>query len=659
MSFRIPIPPTPPTVTYDPSTDPNRMSVASGYGTSAIGALLTADASNYGSDSDSDSDPDGERGQYAHDSSARARLRHQVSQQGKNKSGGKDKRKSMAVPSKGLRGVQEEETPRAGGREYLQPHEGERVMSPMSDYSEMEGSRAVSGVWAARSLSLVPSPIPQPVSVPLNDITTSSDYTEDLQPPNVHNQAHAQAKGGDRRSVALRQVPAHYMRSIAGELDDGASVSTAGRISGAGAGASAPTSPAKGLSDEVLEQDQERAEDVKVQGGSGIMKRQGETGEGWGGKRVTIVDFPSPSIGGSAIQGGGRVGGDGYGYDAGYENGHGYEHRHHQARGEYGNNAHPAPAHPGASHPGPISSPHLHPLPGPPSPSHSFPGQLATSTSLPTLHIPDTQHYPSSPSHPSNAGVQGENPQGAFGQGSYSRLASSSPNLGPSAHGHGHIYDYSNSPHGFNNNLNLPHPAPITIDLPPPHSPISPMLAAPPSARMNSPRHMASATPTSMMSPSPSYPGSPAALVGSGAGAGAAGGNAFPFPGASGLPGQTSSVHSTATGNGPGPFQGNANRLSISSTNESVRGFDFLKEKNALFRGGEEDILGFNPRGPQKRMKPGRSGLGKGGAASRLMTTVDFWKRMSVMRVQGDGGKERYVLVCFCLWWELYECVRV
>jgi hypothetical protein len=31
------------------------------------------------------------------------------------------------------------------------------------------------------------------------------------------------------------------------------------------------------------------------------------------------------------------------------------------------------------------------------------------------------------------------------------------------------------------------------------------------------------------------------------------------------------------------------------------------------------------------------------------MTTVDFWKRMSVMRVQGqgDGGKERYVFLSF------------
>jgi hypothetical protein len=113
----------------------------------------------------------------------------------------------------------------------------------------------------------------------------------------------------------------------------------------------------------------------------------------------------------------------------------------------------------------------------------------------------------------------------------------------------------------------------------------------------------------------------------------------------SGAPGTVDSVHSQATS--AGPFQGNASRLSISSTNESIRGFDFLKEKNALFRGGEEDILGFNPRGPQKRQKPGRSGLGKNGAASRLMTTVDFWKRMSVMRVQGQDEKERCVFFYF------------
>lgn len=597
----IPVPPTPASPVYDPSADPNRISTASGYGTSAIGAMLTAPGDSAYGDSDSDSD------EYAYNTSAasdtRARLRKQVSQQ--NKSPGR-----KAVPS-------------------IAPITEERVMSPVSDYSEADrDNRAISGMWGtAAPASRGTSPIPT------SRFGVNGDATEELEQPDV-----SFAKGGDRRSVVTRQnVNAGHLRSITGELDrdDATSVggTSAGRVSAgpehthnmggspfrsgadgpAGGGpyfvplaeeaqASASLSPShsptkvasraekrrsipKGLSEEVLEDDQQRREAAKVQGGSGIMKRQGEEGADprYNGKRVTIVDFPSPSIGG--VRGG---------YDGrpSYEHGQGdaqsqqYSHQPQpQQYDTYGTAPNTYLSHPAQTHPGPISSPHLQALP--------------SSSSLPALHIPSMthDHYPAASPSPSHTG-------GFFSQGSYARIGSSSPNLGPSS-----VYQQQQQPYGHD--MHLQRPGPITIDLPPPQSPISPMLAAPPSAhpgRMGSPRHVHSAMPSSMLS---------------------------------GAPGAVDSVHSQSTG--AGPFQGNANRLSISSTNESIRGFDFLKEKNALFRGGEEDILGFNPRGPQKRQKPGRSGLGKNGAASRLMTTVDFWKRMSVMRVQGQDEKERCV----------------
>lgn len=627
----IPIPPTPSSPTYN--TDANRISTASGYGTSAIGAMLTAPGGDSVYDSDSDSDS-GDR--YAYNTStasdARSRLRKQVSKQNKAKN----------QPGAGL---------------------GERVMSPMSGYSEMDRdgigheSRAISGVWG--TAARIPSPSPTP--------DHSGTGMADLQSPDA-----AFAKGGDRRSVVTRQnVNVQHLRSIAGELDrDDVSVGRAseGKVStgprdaqlaryaqptaGAQGGQAAPyfvplaggssddftsdalegsaqriadkrrsvvmpASPAKGLSEEVRDDDNKREQESRVQGGAGIMKRQGEQGtDRYGGKRITIVDFPSPSFG-KGVQASGTGGaydarpsyehgsmqnqGQGqyqYGHDAQqYGSDMGYQQ--HQQYDNYGN---PIPAYPASTHAAPISSPHLHAMPAPspsPSPSRS---PLPSSTSLPALHIPSTthNHLPTSSPSPSHAG-------GSFGQGSYTRLGSSSPNLGPSSG-----YQYQD------HNGHLQRPGLITIDLPPPQSPISPMLAAPPSAhpgRMESPRHVNSATPSSMMS------------------AGAVGSVQSQSPSMTGAPG--------ASGIAGGPFQGSANRLSISSTNESIRGFDFLKEKNALFRGGEEDILGFNPRGPQKRQKPGRSGLGKNVAASRLMTTVDFWKRMSIMRVQGQGEKER------------------
>ena len=636
----IPIPPTPTSPAYNNAD--NRMSTASGmsgYGTSAIGAMLTAPHAGGDGESAYSSDSDGEDNSYGLGgpgaAAARARLRHQVSKQ--NKSGGSSRKVARD------RNADKGDDDGVSGA-----HGGHRVMSPMSDYSELDregngsgqrDTRAVSGVWATASNGNgnssgsgsgngATSPLPY---VPSGARLRNDERTEELDAPSM-----TYAKGGDRRSVALRQVPQHYTRSIAGELDQ-ASLSNAGSDAGgrvsagpsvvspgpgpapvspgpASHGRSYPASPVRGLSEEVREQDLRKEHENKFQGASGIMKRQGEqVVDQYHGKRITIVDFPAPSFGANNKGDYAKAPGVGdISFDQSHDGGQGHQQQHqyqrqpqphhnlqHGPHGAYGN---ADPSYPAQTHPGPVSSPHLRPMPSP-SPSYST-LPMSTSNSLPSLHISSLNHshYPSSPSH---AG-------GSFGQGSYSRLASSSPNLGPSGpyglgHGHG--------------GLTPPHP--ITIDLPPPQSPISPMLAAPPSARVGAARHMQSATPSSMMSAT--------------AGAGGVSSIHSAPPGTPGSGG--------GGGGGGGPFQGNASRLSISSTNESVRGFDFLKEKNALFRGGEEDILGFNPRGPQKRSKPGRSGLRGNGAASRLMTTVDFWKRMSVMRVQGqgDGGKERYV----------------
>jgi hypothetical protein len=60
-----------------------------------------------------------------------------------------------------------------------------------------------------------------------------------------------------------------------------------------------------------------------------------------------------------------------------------------------------------------------------------------------------------------------------------------------------------------------------------------------------------------------------------------------------------------------------------------------------MFREGEEEIASaFSPR---PRMKP--SGLRNPNGRGNAMSTVDFWKRFSVMRLDADGtgGKERYV----------------
>lgn len=84
-------------------------------------------------------------------------------------------------------------------------------------------------------------------------------------------------------------------------------------------------------------------------------------------------------------------------------------------------------------------------------------------------------------------------------------------------------------------------------------------------------------------------------------------------------------------------------RESVSSiSSESIRGFEVMKDKKALFRGGEEELMSpFSPRTTGGRQESGlRPGPRRGGA--RGVSTVDFWKRFSVsVRLDQVSGKER------------------
>jgi len=67
-----------------------------------------------------------------------------------------------------------------------------------------------------------------------------------------------------------------------------------------------------------------------------------------------------------------------------------------------------------------------------------------------------------------------------------------------------------------------------------------------------------------------------------------------------------------------------------------------MKEKKALFRGGEEELMSpFSPRKNGGRQESGlRPGAKKG--VGRGVSTVDFWKRFSVsVRLDQISGKER------------------
>ncbi|KAK4684839.1 hypothetical protein P7C73_g5329, partial [Tremellales sp. Uapishka_1] len=71
------------------------------------------------------------------------------------------------------------------------------------------------------------------------------------------------------------------------------------------------------------------------------------------------------------------------------------------------------------------------------------------------------------------------------------------------------------------------------------------------------------------------------------------------------------------------------NRASVASTTDSIRAFDIMKEKRALFREGQEDIM--VPFSPRPRAKDGKRAtrmsrmFGLGGTP----TSGDFWKRYS------------------------------
>ena len=71
---------------------------------------------------------------------------------------------------------------------------------------------------------------------------------------------------------------------------------------------------------------------------------------------------------------------------------------------------------------------------------------------------------------------------------------------------------------------------------------------------------------------------------------------------------------------GPSPHRG-------SNSSDSITGYDLLKEKKALFRGGEEEIVSpISPRKPRQE-----SGLRVGvKARNGVPSTMDFWKRFSV-----------------------------
>ncbi|WVQ84131.1 hypothetical protein IAT38_006278 [Cryptococcus sp. DSM 104549] len=144
-----------------------------------------------------------------------------------------------------------------------------------------------------------------------------------------------------------------------------------------------------------------------------------------------------------------------------------------------------------------------------------------------------------------------------------------------------HQHSPQQSPYG----QQRPHPTittalqpPPSILLPPPSSPISPLLAAPPA-----PHFSPLASPSSPAG-SPSPRGSPGS----------------PFRG------PTQPAHSRA-----------------SSASESIRGFDAMAEKKAFFREGQDELMvPFSPR----RREPKPSGLRQGTRASGM----DFWKRFSV-----------------------------
>ncbi|KAL7418591.1 hypothetical protein Q5752_007049 [Cryptotrichosporon argae] len=146
-----------------------------------------------------------------------------------------------------------------------------------------------------------------------------------------------------------------------------------------------------------------------------------------------------------------------------------------------------------------------------------------------------------------------------------------------------------------------PRPTLQMPELPPPSTPISPLLAAPPSLT-----HSLRSPASSLASPSShSHSHGHADLV----------------PPAYGHDGQkrADSFASAAA----------------DSDNASIVGYDIMREKRALFRGGEEDIMTpFSPRLPGPRPRA------RATAPGRPDTVMDFWKRFSVSAKMGKGESD-------------------
>ncbi|BEI96115.1 hypothetical protein CcaverHIS631_0110640 [Cutaneotrichosporon cavernicola] len=78
-------------------------------------------------------------------------------------------------------------------------------------------------------------------------------------------------------------------------------------------------------------------------------------------------------------------------------------------------------------------------------------------------------------------------------------------------------------------------------------------------------------------------------------------------------------------------FSPMAPSLSPSNDNASIRGHDYLREKNATFREGEEEV--FTPFSPRARQAGPRTRVA---GRKSIYSTVDFWKRLSTVAKSHD-----------------------
>lgn len=73
--------------------------------------------------------------------------------------------------------------------------------------------------------------------------------------------------------------------------------------------------------------------------------------------------------------------------------------------------------------------------------------------------------------------------------------------------------------------------------------------------------------------------------------------------------------------------------------NDSIRGHDFLREKNATFREGEEEV--FTPFSPRARQAGPRV---RAGGRKSVYSTVDFWKRFSTVAKGGHSKESSFLM---------------